>query len=164
MGCYPFPTHLATPSPISWQAPPFSTFRLDNAYFITTIVKLFNILSVLVIRLTRVGKNNEAAYRIVVAEKRKAVKGAYQELLGFYNPAENKKIDFKKDRIEFWVAQGATPSDTVASLLKNNGMSGMEKFMAPRNLKRLSKDPAVIAAAAAAAAPKEAPADVPVAA
>lgn len=137
-----------------------SSFSLDNAHFITTIVKLFNILSVLVIRLTRVGKNNEAAYRIVVAEKRKAVKGAYQELLGFYNPAENKKIDFKKDRIEFWVAQGATPSDTVASLLKNNGMSGMEKFMAPRNLKRASKDPAVIAALAAKAAAAAAPAEM----
>lgn len=114
----------------------------------------------LVIRLTRVGKNNEAAYRIVVAEKRKAVKGAYQELLGFYNPAENKKIDFKKDRIEFWVAQGATPSDTVASLLKTNGMSGMEKFIAPRKLKRASKDPEVIAALAAKAAAAAAPAEV----
>jgi small subunit ribosomal protein S16 len=107
-----------------------------------------------------VGKNNEAAYRIVVAEKRKAVKGEYQELIGFYNPTEGKKISFKKDRVEFWVSQGATPSDTVASLLKNNGMSGMEKFMAPRNLKRASKDPEVIAAIAAKAAAAAAPAEV----
>ncbi len=112
----------------------------------------------LVIRLTRVGKNNEASYRIVVAEKRKAVKGEYQELIGFYNPSEGKKINFKKDRVEYWVALGATPSDTVASLLKNNGMSGMEKFMAPRNLKRASKDPEVIAAIAAKAAAAAAPA------
>lgn len=119
----------------------------------------------LVIRLTRVGKNNEVAYRMVVAEKRKAVKGEYQELVGHYNPAENKKIDFKKDRIEFWIAKGATPSDTVASLLKMNGVSGMEKFIAPRNLKRKKKDGSDAAAApvaqtaeAAPAAPTEEPA------
>ncbi len=108
----------------------------------------------LVIRLTRIGKNNEAAYRLVLAERRKAVKGEYQELLGFYNPAENKKIDFKKDRIEYWVAKGATPSDTVAALLKTNGVSGMEKFIGNRNLKRKNKK----APAEAPAAPAEAPA------
>lgn len=103
----------------------------------------------LVIRLTRVGKNNEASYRMVVAEKRKAVKGEYQELVGYYNPTEGKKIDFKKDRIEYWIGLGATPSDTVASLLKTNGMSGMEKFMAPRNPKRRKKDGSDVAPAAA---------------
>lgn len=112
----------------------------------------------LVIRLTRVGKNNEAAYRIVVADKRNAVKGAYNELVGFYHPAENKKIDFKKDRIEYWISKGARPSDTVAALLKTNGVSGMEKFIAPRNLKRKSKDPEVIAALAKAAEEAAAPA------
>lgn len=117
----------------------------------------------LVIRLTRIGKNNEAAYRLVVAEKRKAVKGEYQELLGFYNPAEGKKINFKKDRIEYWVGLGATPSDTVASLLKINGMSGMEKFIAPRNLKRKSKNPEAVAAAAPVAEVPAAAEEAPVA-
>lgn len=112
----------------------------------------------LVIRLTRVGKNNEASYRMVVAEKRKAVKGEYQELVGYYNPTEGKKIDFKKDRIEYWIGLGATPSDTVASLLKTNGMSGMEKFIAPRNLKRGKKDGSDVVAAAPAAV-AEAPAE-----
>ncbi len=95
--------------------------------------------TVLVIRLTRLGKTNEAAYRIVVSEKRNAVKGKYLECVGYYNPAENKKIDFDKARIEGWVAKGARPSDTVASLLKANGVAGMESFLAPRNAKRASK-------------------------
>lgn len=89
--------------------------------------------------MTRIGKQNQAAFRIVLAEKSNAVKGENQEILGFYNPAEGKKIDFNKDRIEFWISKGAKPSDSVASLLKTNGMSGMEKFMEPRNKKRRSK-------------------------
>lgn len=117
-----------------------------------------------VIRLTRIGKQNQAAFRIVLAEKSKAVKRENQEILGFYNPADNKKIDFNKDRIEFWISKGAQPSDTVASLLKTNGMSGMEKYMAPRNRKTRSKNApaeeakAAPAPAAADAAPAETPA------
>ena len=123
----------------------------------------------LVIRLTRIGKTNEPAYRIVVAEKRKAVKGEYQEQIGFYNPSENKKIDFNKDRFEFWVSKGARPSDTVASLMKTNGVSGMEAFIAPRNMKRKPKNAAPEGEAAPAPAPapkpvvEEAPVEAPVA-
>lgn len=93
-----------------------------------------------VIRLTRIGKQNQAAFRIVLAEKSDAVKGQAQENLGFYNPAEGKKIEFNKERIEFWISKGAQPSDTVASLLKTNGMAGMEKYIAPRNKKTRSKN------------------------
>lgn len=104
----------------------------------------------LVIRLTRIGKTNEPAYRIVVSEKRKAVKGEYQELIGYYNPSENKRIDFNKDRFEYWVSKGAQPSDTVASLMKTNGVSGMDDFIAPRNMKRKSKKAAPEGQAASA--------------
>lgn len=104
----------------------------------------------LVIRLTRIGKTNEPAYRIVVAEKRNAVKGAHMEVIGFYNPSENKKLDFKKDRLEYWVSMGAQPSDTIASLMKAQGVSGMEKFIGTRNKKRKpTKAPAESAAAPA---------------
>lgn len=111
----------------------------------------------LVIRLTRIGKTNEPAYRIVVAEKRNAVKGVSLEVLGFYNPSEGKRIDFDKARFEYWVSKGATPSDTVASLLKTNGVSGLEKFIAPRNLKRKKKkggDEAKVAEVPSEAAPQ----------
>ncbi len=111
-----------------------------------------------VIRLTRIGKQNQAAFRIVLAEKARAVKGENQEILGFYNPAENKKTEFNKERIEYWISMGAQPSDTVAALLKTNGMSGMEKYMAPRNRKTRSKNaPAEEAAAPAPAAADAAP-------
>ncbi len=92
-----------------------------------------------VIRLSRIGKQNQVAFRIVLAEKTDAVKGANQEILGFYNVAEGKKISFDKDRIEYWISKGAKPSDSVASLLKLNGVPGMEKFMELRNKKHVSK-------------------------
>jgi len=116
-----------------------------------------------VIRLSRIGKQNQAAFRLVLSEKTDAVKGANQEILGFYNTAEGKKISFDKERIEYWISKGAKPSDSVASLLKLNGMSGMEKFMEPRNKKKVSKSaPAPEKAPAAVKAPvaEEAPAAV----
>ncbi len=122
----------------------------------------------LVIRLTRIGKTNEPAYRIVVAEKRNAVKGAHMEVIGFYNPSEKKKLEVKKDRFEYWVSKGATPSDTMASMMKAQGVSGMEKFIGNRNKKRkATKAPAEVAAAPAqqeapapeAPAAEEAPAE-----
>lgn len=119
-----------------------------------------------VIRLSRIGKQNQVAFRIVLAEKTDAVKGANQEILGFYNVAEGKKISFDKDRIEYWISKGAKPSDSVASLLKLNGVPGMEKFMELRNKKHVSKSapapekaPAAVKAPVVEAAP-EAPAAV----
>lgn len=116
----------------------------------------------LVIRLTRIGKTNEPAYRIVVAEKANAVKGSHMEVLGFYNPSENKKLEVKKDRFEYWVSQGAQPSDTMACMMKAQGVQGMDKFIGSRNLKRrATKAPAEVAEAPAPqeAAAQEAPAE-----
>ncbi len=92
------------------------------------------------IRLSRTGKKSQPSFRIVVAEHTNAVKGKYMELLGHYVPSVNPKIfEFKKERIEYWISKGAKPSDTVASLLKNAGMKGMEKFISERNKKRKKK-------------------------
>jgi small subunit ribosomal protein S16 len=94
---------------------------------------------VLVIRLNPTGRKKQLAYRIVLAEKSQAVNSKFQEILGFYNPSDGKKIEFDEDRIKHWISMGACPSDTVAGLLKYNGVAGLEQFMAPRNLKRKKK-------------------------
>jgi small subunit ribosomal protein S16 len=71
-----------------------------------------------VIRLTRVGKKNSPAYRVVVAEKRRAVKRKFIEIIGHYNPTQKpKEIVIDKDRALFWVNKGAQPSDTVRNLM-----------------------------------------------
>lgn len=114
----------------------------------------------LVLRLSRTGKQNQPAYRIVVAEHSAPVGSRFVEIIGYYNPSEGKKINFKMDRVEHWVKMGAKPSQSLASLLKKNSVPAMEKFIKPRTKKRLKKgeQPAVSAAAPAAAPAEAAPA------
>lgn len=84
----------------------------------------------LVIRLTRTGKRSQESFRMVVAEKAKAVKRQYIEMVGHYNPTSKEKtFQFDQERINYWISKGAQPSETVASLLKSKGVSNMEKFI-----------------------------------
>ncbi len=70
----------------------------------------------LVIRLTRIGKKNQPCYRVVLADKRRAVKGKFIEILGNYNPRLKTKA-FKAERIKYWLEHGAQASPTVHNLL-----------------------------------------------
>jgi small subunit ribosomal protein S16 len=77
------------------------------------------------IRLRRIGRKKLPLYRIVVADQEAPRDGRFIEILGTYNPkgttaAEKVKVDAEKARQ--WIAQGATPSDTVQSLLKQAGV------------------------------------------
>jgi small subunit ribosomal protein S16 len=77
------------------------------------------------IRLRRIGRKKLPLYRIVVADQEAPRDGRFIEILGTYNPkgqtaAEKIKIDAGKARE--WIAKGATPSDTVQSLLKQAGV------------------------------------------
>ena len=70
------------------------------------------------IRLSRVGKSHTPIYRLVVAEKSRAVKRENLEILGLYNPTNKEdKFQVKKDRVLYWIGQGAQPSDTARNLL-----------------------------------------------
>jgi small subunit ribosomal protein S16 len=71
------------------------------------------------IRLTRVGKRNQPIYRVVVAEHTKPVKGRFIEVLGTYNPRQEKgAVKLNSERILYWLEKGAKPSATVADILK----------------------------------------------
>ncbi len=84
----------------------------------------------LVIRLQRTGRQNLATYRVVVAEKSKAVKKQAVEVLGYYLPTQTpKKIEINLEKVQEWISKGAQPSSTVASLLKRQGLDGMEKYL-----------------------------------
>ena len=74
-----------------------------------------------VIRLTRIGKKKQAFYRVVAADKQRFVNSKFIEILGWYNP-KTKEVNLKSDRISEWLAKGAQPSNTVAKLLKDNGV------------------------------------------
>lgn len=73
----------------------------------------------LAIRLTRVGKKKKPFYRVVVIEKRRARDSKFVEVVGSYDPLKQPaEIKLKTDRVQYWLGQGAQPSDTVRSFLR----------------------------------------------
>ena len=73
------------------------------------------------IRLRREGALNRPYYKVVVADKRSPRDGKFLELVGTYDPKkQGHNSTLKLDRIEYWLARGAQPSDTVRSLIKKN--------------------------------------------
>ena len=71
------------------------------------------------IRLARHGAKKRPFYRIVVADGESPRDGRFLENVGTYNPLkEPAEVTLKSDRIEYWLGQGAIPTDTVRSLLK----------------------------------------------
>jgi small subunit ribosomal protein S16 len=75
------------------------------------------------IRLRRVGRKRSPIYRIVVADSRSPRDGRFIEIIGNYSPRQgNTAIDLKTDRANYWLDNGAQPSDTVRSLLRRAGV------------------------------------------
>jgi len=74
------------------------------------------------IRLARHGAKKRPFYRIVVADSESPRDGRFLEIVGTYNPLKDPtEISFKQERLQYWVDQGAKPTDTVKSLLKKEG-------------------------------------------
>jgi small subunit ribosomal protein S16 len=74
-----------------------------------------------VIRLSRGGAKARPFYNIVVADKRARRDGRFIERIGFYNPLAKtgeEGLRIAQDRLTHWIGVGATPSDTVARLIK----------------------------------------------
>ncbi len=69
------------------------------------------------IKLSRVGRKNQPAYRIVINERRDKRDGKYVEQVGFYNPV-TKELTIDVPLYQSWVAKGAIPTKTVARLLE----------------------------------------------
>ena len=78
------------------------------------------------IRLARGGANKRPYYRIIVADRRRALNGNNIERIGFYNPlasTKEQKIHVDMARVEFWLSKGAKPTERVAQLLKQASAS-----------------------------------------
>jgi len=71
------------------------------------------------IRLSRIGKKHYPIYRIVAIDSHKKRDGKYLEDLGTYNPATKELVKFHKDRIDYWLSQGAVPTDSFLKLQKS---------------------------------------------
>lgn len=81
----------------------------------------------LIIRLQRIGKKHQPSYRLVVAERRSKLGAPPVEDLGSYNP-QSKQTTIKKDRVLYWVGNGAKPSITAHNLLVKEGVLNSPKI------------------------------------
>jgi small subunit ribosomal protein S16 len=76
------------------------------------------------IRLTRRGAKKKPFYRIVVASSEAPRDGRFIEILGTYNPLVDPAIvKIKAERLQYWVQQGAKPTDTVRSLIRKQNIA-----------------------------------------
>jgi len=74
-----------------------------------------------VIRLRRAGSKKRPFFRVVVTDSRAARDSSFVEILGHYNPRTKPAlVQVNQERVDFWLKQGAQPSDTVRTLIKNH--------------------------------------------
>ena len=76
----------------------------------------------LAIRMQRNGRVHAPVYRIIVQEaQRHPLSGRVVAEVGNYNP-ETKKVVLDKEKVEFYLKNGAQPSSRVAFVLKKEGI------------------------------------------
>ncbi len=76
-----------------------------------------------VLRMKRMGAKKKPFYRIVAVTKSLKRDGKVLEEIGHYDPKiKDGNVSLKKERIEYWLRNGAKPSETVKSFLKKMGI------------------------------------------
>lgn len=85
------------------------------------------------IRLQRIGRKNDPAFRVVLTDSKNAAKsGKFLEIVGTYNPKSG-ETTFKEERVEYWTSKGAQLSDTVHNFLVDKKMvKGNKKNVLPK--------------------------------
>jgi small subunit ribosomal protein S16 len=107
------------------------------------------------IRLQRVGRIHQPAFRLVLTESANSTKsGRFKEVLGSYDPRKTAEV-LKADRIKYWLGKGVTPTPSVWNLLIKKGVVKGKKVHVSADAK-----PQAVAAAPEVAEPEQA--EVPV--
>ena len=76
------------------------------------------------IRLTRMGYKKHPVYRVVVSDSRTAATGSVIEQLGSYDPNQEPSLfNVDADAAKKWLTNGAQPTETVARLFKQAGIT-----------------------------------------
>jgi small subunit ribosomal protein S16 len=103
----------------------------------------------LMMRLQRVGRKNNPAYRIVVTDKRTGPKSnKHIDLLGSYNPKLG-TIIIDGDKAKHWLSQGVQPSVTLHNILVS------QKIVEGKKINALSKKSPIVDEAAIKKAKEE---------
>ena len=114
------------------------------------------------IRLARGGSKKRPFYRVVAADSRMPRDGRFIEKLGTYNPLlpkdSEERVKLDLERVQYWLDQGAQPSDRVSRFLEAAGVlekkerANMKKAEPGQKAKDRAEEKAEKAAAAAEAA------------
>ena len=75
------------------------------------------------IRLRRTGRKKAPMFRIVVADSTSPRDGRFIEIVGQYAPRQSENaLNLQTERVNYWLDNGALPTDTVRSLLRRAGI------------------------------------------
>ena len=83
-----------------------------------------------VIRLARGGAKKRPFYHIVATDRRSRRDSHFIERLGYFNPIATggeKRLSMKNERMDYWLSQGAQPSNRVAGLIKESVLDAPQK-------------------------------------
>ena len=81
----------------------------------------------LAIKLKMVGRKNQRTFRVIVQEASSKLDGKSVEDLGWYNPHTN-QFKINKNRVDYWIGNGAQPTETVGRILKKAQTSEAETY------------------------------------
>jgi small subunit ribosomal protein S16 len=88
------------------------------------------------IRLARGGSKKRPFYRVVAADSRMARDGRFIEKLGTYNPLlpkdSEERVKLDMERVQYWLGQGAQPTDRVARFLEAAGVVAKKERSNPK--------------------------------
>lgn len=79
------------------------------------------------IRLKRMGRKKQPHYRVVVADSKSPRDGRFVETLGYFKPLSSPaRLVLNVERVDYWLSQGASPSQTVSTLIDKARAGGDE--------------------------------------
>ena len=88
------------------------------------------------IRLARGGSKKRPHYAIVATDTRMPRDGRFLEKLGTYNPLlakdDENRIVMNAERVQYWLGQGAQPTDRVARFLEAAGLKAKTERNNPK--------------------------------
>ena len=74
------------------------------------------------------GRKKQPHYRVVVADSASSRDGRFVETLGYYKPlSDPARLVLDLERVDHWLAEGASPSGTVKSLISKARRGGDAK-------------------------------------
>lgn len=92
------------------------------------------------IRLQRIGRKNDPAFRVVLTDSKNSTKsGRFLEILGTYNPKLGVR-NLAAERIKYWIGKGAQCSPTMHNfLVHDKAIEGKKKNVLPKKKPTLKR-------------------------